>query len=428
MSALERLGRAVAKGAGSLPPPDLRERVRSRVLTLEAGTAAVHLRWWRPAMAVALLLLATAGGWQAFGRADALAASAAGRQLMEGAWLTAAAKVPLDVSFEDRGHIKLAAQARGRLSRLSRSQVELALEDGLVDVDVKPKSGTAWTIAAGPYRVEVLGTAFAARWNVARSELEVRVVRGVVRVIGGSLEEHGVQLRAGDNLVASARNGQALISRTGPLSDGLAAPVASPAPAIAHEESAPEPTPSTPASAASSSLAPEGGEPAQRTRSVASLRELGQQARYADVMARAEELGFESLTRSLAVSDLALLADAARYQKQVARARSALLMLRQRFPGTAEAATATFLLGRLAADQGHDYAAAAKWFAIYSQEHPNGPMAAEALGRRAQLLALSGDHEGARAAASQYLQHYPSGPYAAVARGLRDGRSLKADP
>ncbi len=428
MTTLEHLGRAVAERAGNSPPPEVRERVRARVLARGAGRAEAHVGWWR-SVAVAALLLVVAGGWLAAGRGDALGASVQGTPLRENDWLTAADQLPLDVTFEDRGHVKLAAQARGRLTKLTRSRVELSLEEGLVEVDVKPKSGTAWTIAAGPYRVEVLGTAFAARWDVARSELDVRVVRGLVRVAGGFLDEQGVQLRAGDSLLANAISGRTVMSRAQSRTDTSAAAFAGAAPEAteARVSAGPELGPSAAAPESPGPPIPEAREqpPARPT---PSLKELGQQARYAEIIARAEELGFDSLMSSLPAADLALLADAARYQKQPARARSVLLALRRRFPGSAEGATATFLLGRLAAEQSRDYAGAAKWFGLYSQEHPSGPMAAEACGRRAQLLALAGDREGARAVATEYLAKYPNGPYAAVSRGLLAGQSLKAEP
>jgi TolA-binding protein len=362
-------------------------------------------------MACALLVLGVTGAWLVR-RAPRIEAATARGSLAEGDWLTSGAERSLDVTFGNRGRMQLTARARARLSRLSLEHVELALEDGTVNVDVKPKSGTAWSIAAGPYRVEVLGTAFQTRWSVETKQLEVQVTRGLVRVVGGSLEEQGIRLRAGDRLELDAVNGRAILS----AKEALSAPVPS---AASPEPSAPRPPPVADAA----TNAPQSGPAA-----LAEFRELSRRAQHAEAMSLAEKLGFEAVTQAWGPADLKLLADAARYQRRAAHAELALLALRRRFPKSSEAGTAAFLLGRLAAEQQHDYVGAAKWFARYSHEHPSGPMAAEALGRRVQVLAQAGDADGAKLAAAQYLERFPDGPYAKVARGLALGHTLRVEP
>lgn len=414
MSALERLGEEVARAAGSAPPAETRERVRARLLA--GATPRARLRGFGYALACAIVL-SLLGGTLAFraGHSRGLEATTARGTVVEGAWLTATAESPLGLAFGDRGQMKLAARARGRLARLSPERVELALEDGAVDVDVKPKSGTSWGVAAGPYRVEVLGTAFQTRWNVATKQLEVQVTRGLVRVVGGSLDEEGIRLHAGDRLELDATDGRAVLMRK----NALGAPAGSAASDTAAPASS---SAATPSESMVPTPAPDAVGP------VVDFRELARQAKYPEALALAEKSGFEALTRSLGAADLKLLTDVARYQRQSARAKLALLALRRRFPKSAEGATATFLLGRLAAEQERDYLEAAKWFATYSQEHPSGSMAGEALGRRAQVLAQAGDAAAAKLAASQYLARFPEGAYAKVARGLVDGQTLRADP
>jgi TolA-binding protein len=86
---------------------------------------------------------------------------------------------------------------------------------------------------------------------------------------------------------------------------------------------------------------------------------------------------------------------------------------RERFPGTADAAQAAFLLGRSAAP-----AVAARWFDEYLREAPGGPFAREAAGRLVESHSRAGNHAAARQAASVYLQRYPNGPHAAFARSI----------
>ena len=90
--------------------------------------------------------------------------------------------------------------------------------------------------------------------------------------------------------------------------------------------------------------------------------------------------------------------------------------LRARFPGSPEAASATFVLGRIAQDQTRDYAGAAGWFTRYLSEQPGGAFAGDALGRLVEVADKQGDEAGARRAAERYLTAYPGGSHAGYAR------------
>jgi outer membrane protein assembly factor BamD (BamD/ComL family) len=91
--------------------------------------------------------------------------------------------------------------------------------------------------------------------------------------------------------------------------------------------------------------------------------------------------------------------------------------LRRRFPGTPEAGTAAFTLGRIAFENEDAYARAAQWFDTYLHEQPAGALTGDASGRLIEAKVRSGDGIGARAAAQQYLRRFPGGPYASEARG-----------
>ena len=101
-----------------------------------------------------------------------------------------------------------------------------------------------------------------------------------------------------------------------------------------------------------------------------------------------------------------------------ARAVAALRVLRQRFPGTMDAATAAFKLGLVAFEREHAYAEAARWFQTYLREQPSGPLMGDSFGRLMEARLRGGDLPGARSQAQQYLRRFPEGPYASEARGI----------
>lgn len=119
---------------------------------------------------------------------------------------------------------------------------------------------------------------------------------------------------------------------------------------------------------------------------------------------------------NVAIDEVARRADAARHARDLPEARSCLLALRRRFPGTSAAARATFDLGVVSFDAGGS-AEAAKWFQRYLDEQPDGPLAREALGRLAEARDASDDPRAADAATA-YVARYPTGPHAAIARKI----------
>ena len=118
----------------------------------------------------------------------------------------------------------------------------------------------------------------------------------------------------------------------------------------------------------------------------------------------------------------AALADAARFQRDGELARQALLAQRRRFAGSARAAEASFLLGRLedATDSGH--ARALEWYDRYMKEAPHGTYVSEALGREMLVLEETGQHSAAAVIAANYLRRFSGGTYAHAARAILRAR------
>ena len=79
---------------------------------------------------------------------------------------------------------------------------------------------------------------------------------------------------------------------------------------------------------------------------------------------------------------------------------------RQRFPDTPAAHAAAFFLGRLADDRG-EVAAGLAWYRRYLSETPEGPYAAEALGRKMLAVERISGRTAARSVAVEYCQALP---------------------
>ena len=321
---------------------------------------------------------------------------------VESEWFAAPPIGALAIDVGDGSRLQLVDGARGRMTRGSDA-ARLVLEGGLLQAEVEPTAGRRWTIEAGPYRVRVVGTIFTVDWDPATGRLDVEVQRGKVEVVG----PHGgspIPVDAGHRLRASLSEATAVLGEIPAATDAPA----DDAPTILDEPRADEPT------------------PARKKRSsidaaieaTPSWQSLAHDARYADAFAIIEAAGFSEIARHCDRGALDLLADTARLAKHPVEAKQAYGIMRDRFPGTREAARAAFKLGRHVADHGGDPRDAVKWFRTSLTEAPRGSFAAEARGRLVQLLSAAGDEEGARAAARDYLEHHPKGPHAKLARSL----------
>jgi hypothetical protein len=138
---------------------------------------------------------------------------------------------------------------------------------------------------------------------------------------------------------------------------------------------------------------------------------------FAVILQQAEQRGLDAALAEVSSAELAALADAARYSRRDDVARRALLAQRRRFPRSARANDAAFLLGRLE-EATQQPEAALTWYSRYLDESPHGTYVSEALGRKMTLVQRV--HGPARAIpiAEEYLRRFGSGTYAAAAREL----------
>jgi len=88
------------------------------------------------------------------------------------------------LSFSDGTRIKMDPDARGRVVEVWRHGSRIALEDGRAHVDVVHRPGAKWLFEAGPFLIDVRGTAFSVAWNGREAHFELQMERGVVSVTG----------------------------------------------------------------------------------------------------------------------------------------------------------------------------------------------------------------------------------------------------
>lgn len=372
------------------------DRARSRALPRAAAVALV-------AGGLAAVAL---GVWRIKGAGSALALHVDGGRLEAGG-LVRAGSTEQALHFSDGSEVLLSAASQLHLRSLDEHGARVTLDSGRAHVYVVHAPKTHWELSAGPFSVDVIGTAFSISWDNATQDLELQLENGAVKVNGPAFDGP-LSLRAGQWL--SVRQSDVRIRAIGapiPSDSALAVPggtaSASSAPAASEVPHVLEVAPLS---------------PAQRARAARSRwsSELAQ-GQYESVVQSALKAGLDSSLAESSVSELWALADAARYSRHPDVARGALTAVRQRFPSSTQARAASFFLGRLA-EAGQDPRAALSWFSTYLTEAPNGTYASEALGRKMTLVQKLEGAAAARPFAEAYLRTFANGTYAEAARAL----------
>ncbi len=319
-----------------------------------------------------------------------------GRSVLERSRIVAPAERGETLSFSDGSRLELGARAEIALSRLAPEQAHLELARGHVDATIRKGTGRAWTLAAGPYSVRVVGTTFSVDWDAESRFFAVNVREGQVLVTGRALRPGGVLLSAGERL-----------ERQGPPAARVEAEPASAAP--------PQAPPPDPAVARAEVQA-------SSTSAEAEFRAQAARGNYAAALAAARRAGFERLARELPAKDLLLLANTARYAGTAREARGSLLKLRERFPGNPSAAHAALLLAAQAEDRDKNPNEAERWLRTFLIESPRGELAAGARARLLAALLKRGAQAEAEQVARDYLRLHPTGQHVAQARAVLSPR------
>lgn len=329
---------------------------------------------------------------------------------------------PTPLRFSEGSHLILHEHGRMRVLALAPENARVLVETGVLDVSIAHAQGRKrrWDFEAGPYLVTVTGTKFRMAFSPRDQAFSLSTQEGSVLVTGGC-QPTARKVSAGESIdlrcpaAAGAVEQDRLQDRLqGSLQDRLQDRLHDRLQDRLQEpagEAPPQPRASAPARDVHPVLAESNrGEPAWR-RLLASGSLL-------EGLHAADRAGFERVCQLATAKELLGLADAARLFGSYARAVAALRILRQRFPGTADAATAAFRLGLIAFDREQAYAEAGRWFEIYLRDMPSGPFMGDSFGRLMEARARAGDPAGARTVAQQYLHRFPEGPYASKARGI----------
>jgi ferric-dicitrate binding protein FerR (iron transport regulator) len=305
------------------------------------------------------------------------------------------------LKFVDGTLIKLAPGSSGRLGAVDDRGAQVAIDDGSALVSVVPKPRARWVIDAGPFRIAVHGTVFTAAWDKARGRLDVRLEHGLVSVTGPVTTEP-IAMHTGQHLTVTLRQNKVLLRDLDAVDERLDEGVEAPAAAVAVTPPGPSRSSHTARPAAKSWTA-----------------ELA--AGHFDAILDEAARDLNRALSARTTDELAALADAARYRRRDDLADRALHAQRRRFPGTARATDAAFFLGRLSEGKGA-VGQAVGWYDQYLGEAPDGPYAADALGRKMVAVRDLRGEAAARDIADEYVRRFPRGSYAGAASALRGGR------
>ncbi len=409
---LERLGRAMADVSDQMKDPGALQAARSRFL---AGDARNRDRSKRFAFgfAFAAACAAAVGFYVRTRPVDvSFAIGTPPSPGVVGNWISAG-DAPTELRFSEGTAVALSPGARIRVTETNPRGAAVLIENGNVHAKVThASSDTRWAFRAGPFDVRVTGTEFDASWDPTTETFEVAMTEGSVFTTGPLLRD-GRALVAGERLRVSMKDSKLEIRVSGQVEkasvEANPAPTNSAAEPPSVETNTPVETNSPPSIARSAQARVETAAPSEPD-----WKALASSGKHKDALAAAEKAGFSQEVRLASLSELFVLADAARLGGSPARAREALMAARTRFGSRGRTA---FLIGKIAVDQQGSAGEAATWFDTYLQEEPGGPLAEQALGRLIEIRRRS-DSAAARSLAERYLARYPQGAYAALARSV----------
>lgn len=388
-----------------------RRRAEARFLASLGGQRPrLSVLWWAalalPLTAALLLWLRPSGALTAH--------TDEGTPIEAGAALTATDEGPLGINVSEGSRIRLEARARADVIALDSGVATVRLREGVGHMRITPGRGVRWRFLAGPFDVEVTGTAFRLQWAPSAQQFSIALHEGAVKV-EGPLLQGGRRVEKGETLLVDLSEGRASFQAEGPrptTEPEAPRPSAASRPRRSPGRKA-TPVPALPGEAAS-------GAPEPNRDSWLALADAG---RFSDSIDAAAAEGFDHLCSTLARPQLMKLADVARAAKRESFAASTYTCLRRRFPRGPDAALSAYMLGRIESEIHGNAADAAHWFQTYLDEEPKGALAAAALGRLIEALHQEGKESAARHHAARYLQMHPQGPHASLARRLLAGEA-----
>jgi hypothetical protein len=326
------------------------------------------------------------------------------------------------IEFSDGSRVTVAAQARASVTAIDARGARIRLEHGRLSASFVQLPQASWSVAAGPYQVQVTGTAFDVSWTPDTRALELWLRHGSVLVKGPNAGQ-GLAVFAGQHLLASATTGQIVLDAMTPAAHPPVPGVPTPPTSAADLVAAPSPPSERPATSPRESARALHAAPAARAPAPEPSLTWPQalaRGEFQRILDEAARRGLDDVLSGATSADLAAFADAARYGRKNDLAQRALLAQRQRFPRTLAGRDAAFFLGTLDESRAGREArtSALQWYGRYLAENPVGSYAGQALGRRLVLFESLHDLTAARETAASYLAKFPSGPYAAKAKRI----------
>ena len=312
--------------------------------------------------------------------------------------------------FSDGTTVVFLDGAHGQVKSVGERGARIALM-GKANVAVVHSPAAQWLFDAGPFLITVTGTAFTAEWRDAEEQLEVSLRAGAI-VVTGPLSQQAINLNVGQRLIVSMREKQALIRDLNATAGPNVVPSGPGQPrALGGDDLRSEPAASL---AARSATPPSPGASGRPRSNWTSELAAGH---FAIILQEAEQRGLETVLAEASSAELAALSDAARYSRREDVARRSLAAQRSRFPRSARANDAAFLLGRLEEAAQHPELAL-DWYERCLNEAPSGTYLSEALGRKMTVVQRLHGASSARPIAQEYLRRFKDGTYAAAARAL----------
>ncbi len=366
-----------------------------------------------------------------------------------GRWIDSPSKEDTVLSFENGTGILLKRGASAQVVSSNQKSVQISLKGGELDANVHGNGVTEWSIEAGPFRVNVVGTVFTVVWNQHDEIIDVKVDRGTVIVQGAEIGNRGIQVSGGHHFRAYQKTG---LNAQMPINSHYYNPkaVALMSTKIDRDNGTVSWVDGPDVEDSVVSSRPEGGAEKlsndHRAQADAFYKKVSRstrrnmsdnlrnprkskaamsktkwliyykRAQYALALEEAEKLGIESLLKRLDIQNLWKLAHAAYAGGRDDIAVKTLIACRSRFGSHRKAKTSAFLLGRIYFDQAGDPITASKWFNTYLSEDPEGYYAEEALGRLIVIFDRNKNEMDAKRYAQDYLKKYPNGIFKENAR------------
>ncbi|MBW1762705.1 MAG: FecR domain-containing protein [Deltaproteobacteria bacterium] len=450
---LEQLGAEVARIQDeALPDGRRRAAVRNKLLQASRPSTPRAWRFRRPAIGFALTSVALVAIFLLRPLESEVTQYRAGDappSTRVDQWIAAPDTRTLPIVFSDGSTVQLSPGSRARVRQLSATGATVQLEHGEATVHVVHRDETRWSVEAGPFVVNVIGTRFRVQWEPSEEAFGLEVLAGTVRLSGPRgtrrVTRHDGEVRTNLRPPAPVMKEPTIEPAPTPAIETPESRRAAPrhrGPTRAQQpftepktpsyrppsgrlelklppktpDIAPDTTPPTaaPVVAETEPEPPASEEPAPVTEPA--WKALADEGAYEQVLSALSPEQFKEAIWQGDESDLVNLAAAARRTGD-ARARYIYSVVRSRFSGTDGAANAAFMIARMEFHANAPHAAAT-WLEIYLRERPHGRFAREATGRLIEAYVHADDSLSAKAAAERYLARYPNGPHAALARSV----------